>query len=398
MTTQAPPTQRPRTPEEWNAFMRAMESQAWLIGPMQDLQTIPEGFDVTATRVVIDIPGETYWVGRSKESGEERGLGKTAIERLAAAAGASVQVRRTDDRGHPRCCEFAATAVMRLLDGTPHYAEASRAYDMREDGTDWISTFEAAATKAYERALTDGKDDATANRIAQSAGHSAAVAALGAMHRNAETKARLRALRALLGIRAKYPRADLERKHFLVLKLSATGRTNDPQLRQEFARTLFHQGLGASAALFGASAPRSLPAPVEQPRAALPAPAGDPPTEDAGAETPEVALSTTPPSAPPQAPPPPSPPPAAEPQIPATAWLIPRGQPSAGLDMRSAPIEDVETYLSGLADRINAEGENMPKPHLEAANAKLARGLRVIDARKAAAVKSSPTASEDLPF
>lgn len=379
-----------KTASEWTQYIQDIQKDAFLVGPLQDVREIPEGFDITPTRVVIDVAGETFWVGKTRDGHEERGLGKSAIERLAGAAAASVKVTRTDDRTHPRRCEYHALAVMRLLDGSMHYAEASRAYDMTEDGTDWISIFDAAAAKAWDNAMkSSGTSEDAANAAAREAGRSAAMAALGAMHRNAESKARLRALRTLLGIRSKYLRSDLERKHFMVLRLSATGRSSDPALRQEFARLLFSNAIGATNALFGPTAAplqaRALPGGLTTATNALPAPQTVEDDLD-----PDVAVAVAPPPPEPARPEPPAAPPderpAARPAAPTrgpapSANVIGKGSAGAGKAFDAASDEELEGYIGDLSARID-RGE-IAEPGVPAARAKLQRAIDEMNRRKA---------------
>lgn len=378
----------PQTPEEWTAYIAEIQSSAFLIGPLQEIRHIPEGFDVTATRIVVDVEGETYWVGRSKQ-GEERGLGKSAIERLATAAGASARVTRTDDRSHPRRCEYTAVAQMRLLDGSSHYAEASRAYDMTEEGTDWISIFEAAASKAYEKAMEANSDAPRAQEAARFAGRSAAMAALGAMHRNAETKGRLRSLRTLMGIRAKYLAEDLRRKHFMVLRLSATGRSSNPALQAEFSRMLFANAIGASAALFGpaAGAPsRALAYQQPEPsRQALPAPAEQDEQDHDGQDEHQVVDSTTgevtteaPATEPPREPEPERKRAAAP-----TGNEIPKGLPGAGKTFATATVEELAAYIAHAQAEYGARGKSMSPTEEENRRNKIDRACAELDSRKA---------------
>lgn len=396
-TAQAP--RQPRTPEEWTDFIRGMSESAFLVGPIQEIREIPDGFDITVTRVLIDVEGETYWVGKNRDDEEERGLGKSAIERLAAAAGASVKLTRTDDRSHPRRCEYGAMAVMRLLDGSPHYAEASRAYDMTEDGTDWISTFDAAAGKAYDKAIKARRTEEQAAEEARAAGRSAAMAALGAMHRNAETKARLRALRTCLGLRSKYRTIDLKKKHFMVLRLSATGRSRDPALAREMKLMMFAQATGATHALFGPraveAAPRALAyTPEERPAHALPGPSGD----DQGADDvidhatgevrePETTAPVTPPA---------TPAPAAAAKPPAED-VIPKGRglPGEGKTFAQATVDELAAYVKAaeqiLAAGKDAKGQPMPEPHMKAAVAKMQRAIDELDRRRAPAAEVEGT-------
>ncbi len=68
---------------DWTAYIAGLQRECFLVGPLQEIREIPEGFDITVTRVLIDVEGETFWVGKTRQGGEERGLAKSAIERLA---------------------------------------------------------------------------------------------------------------------------------------------------------------------------------------------------------------------------------------------------------------------------------------------------------------------------
>lgn len=264
---------------DWNAQLAKLQEECFLVGPVTDLTntTLPDGFDLAVTRVKLDVGADTYKVGTTgygDDKVEEHALSKSGIERLATAAGAQCVVRRVDDRSHPHRCEFEAQAVMRMLDGSQQFSSASRGYDLAEEGSDYLEVGE----KAYQKAFRDN-DYAKGQKLAGDAleeharmkAREAVMQARGTMSRNAETKAKLRALRTLLGIRSKYPVTELKRKHFAVLRAHFSGRSSDPALRQQLALMAAESALGASRALFGPSAGaapmRALPTAAESPRA-----------------------------------------------------------------------------------------------------------------------------------
>jgi hypothetical protein len=71
----------------------------------------------------------------------------------------------------------------------------------------------------------------------------------------AETGAMLRVIRAALGIKAQYTKAELE-KPFVVPRIDFAPDYSDPEVR----RALIEHGVGSMAALFGQAAPSRVPA------------------------------------------------------------------------------------------------------------------------------------------
>jgi len=187
---------------------------------------LPEGFTVVISTVQVDVAGETYDVGFGK-----RGLGSPAVRRIAGAAG--VSTANSACKGWaPGYAAWEVTVGRLELDGTVRRETGSRVMDLREGSSQVVAMREAAEGK--------GKDAST--QIREQRLH------IGA---HAETKAWLRAVRTLLGLRT-YTGAELA-KPFAVPKLQFTGRTHDPQLKVMFAQGLMTAALGGIANLYGAS-------------------------------------------------------------------------------------------------------------------------------------------------
>lgn len=282
----------PKDPAAWSDFLRDLQSKCFLVGPVSDFRELPDGFEVRPNYVMLEVGADTFKVGT--EDGEEmHAPTKSGIEKLALVAAAVAKATRTDDRRNPLQCEFEAVAQMKLLDGSPQFAGASRAYDFTPEGQDYVEVFDKAYEKALRYPPNGLKDDAAISANADFAGRRAVAAARATMTRNCETKAKLRALRTLLGLRSKYKASDLRTKSFAILKLHFTGRSADPQTQRMMTQAVVHTYLGASSALFGALPHRqehaALPAPAEPTPQALPHDAGeDPPDEHTDETTGEV--------------------------------------------------------------------------------------------------------------
>lgn len=279
---------------DWSARLKALSQECFIVGPVTDLggTQLPEGFDLAVTRVLMDLERDTFRVG-SEGWGDQKAdfhaLSKSGIERIAIAAGATVTARRIDDRTARYRCEYEATAVMRMLDGTPQIMPASRSYDLEDGGSDYIAVAEQARSKLLKDQEWAANDVAAGkrpkrpvltgeqlDRALAEAERSAVAQSRATMQRNCESKAKLRALRSLLGIASKYRKDEIARKPFAVLRAHFSGRSADPQLRRSFALLAAQTALGSTAALYGTPAPRTLPAPSvsSTPAHALPAPTG----------------------------------------------------------------------------------------------------------------------------
>lgn len=134
----------------------------------------------------------------------ELGLSKIALEKLAKLAGViitkSVRIVNID---HPHVSEYAVHGKIQRLDGTWHFDTASGSYDLR-DGS------------PQAKAMTPA-------RLAKARIHIQALA---------ESKAKLRLIRSILGVKHSYSLKELE-KPFVVVKLVPD--ENDPR-NQEILR------------------------------------------------------------------------------------------------------------------------------------------------------------------
>lgn len=245
-----------RDPASISAKLQHAAENYHLIAPATSIGALPEGMAVTTSAVLVDVKNETYRVGAKVA------LSKSALDRIAAAAGVSWDPtfsRRVDDGADPLYCHYKAVGTLRSFDGTIRTIVGEKVMDMR----------------AGSAALA-GKQ---ATEVAMQRTHLLA---------HAETKARLRAIRSL-GLRTSYAPEELE-KPFVAARLQFTGQTDDPGLRREFAVMAAQSMLGASSALYGRQA---APEPVQS-APALPAPQPAPPVGSVHDEDDEPAQAPAP--------------------------------------------------------------------------------------------------------
>lgn len=196
-----------------------------LVSPATSCAHIPEGFAVQMSAVQV-TDDECYDPG-----GGKRALGKTAIQRIAAAAGLSwipQMSGRLDDGRDPYFVHYRAVGRYRHFDGSEIVVQGEKIMDLRD----------GSPTAAY---LKPGELSMQRRFILE----------------HAETKARLRATRSM-GLRTAYRSADLA-KPFVVAKLAFTGQSDDPVLRRRFAEMGAAAALGATNALYGPSTAAALP-------------------------------------------------------------------------------------------------------------------------------------------
>ena len=102
-----------RDAEQVTAALMLAQERAHLIAPATSTAALPEGFEIVLSAVLIDVPNETYPVlGK-------RGLGKTALDRIAQAAAISWNpgyTQRLDDGSDPHYCHFRAVADVLTFD------------------------------------------------------------------------------------------------------------------------------------------------------------------------------------------------------------------------------------------------------------------------------------------
>lgn len=218
--------------EDISAALQRAQQTCNLVGPIA-VGSMPEGHEVIITSLLLNPDpkaGDVYKVG------DKYAPSKPAIDRIANAAGVST-VESTCMQYAPQLCQYKVVRQMRGLDGTLRRAEGQRLIDLRPN-SEYFKSLTAAQAKEVGKMLPA----------------------------HTETKARLRADRALLGIRT-YT-ADELRRPFIIASIQFTGRSNDPAIRQMFAMMIAQNALSGSTAMFG---------PPPQPAYALPMGGGAPP-------------------------------------------------------------------------------------------------------------------------
>jgi hypothetical protein len=288
------------------ALQLASES-AHLVSPATACDILPDGFSVSLCTVLVDIDRETYPTlskdddesgGRNGDPNEKRALGKTALERIAMAAGVSWDPNRSgrlDNGRDPHYARYRAVGTVRQFDGQLITLVDEREIDLREG----CAQVALIREKARMRALWQKKpNDGGAKQIQELRQH---------ILSHAISKARLRAIRTL-GLRSWYTRKELGLP-FVIAKIMATGQSDDPVLRREFGRMILGNALDSNRSLYGepsAKAPQLTayhdPPPieatgVEEDVAGAPVPASVPPPsaspEPAKAKTPSTPPTKT---------------------------------------------------------------------------------------------------------
>lgn len=236
-----------------DAELRKASQSMFLVSPATVCGALPEGCEVAISVVHVDPstektgPGDVYPVG-----GGKLGLSGNTLKRIGAAAGIDWDVSlsgRLDNGSDPHYCHFRAVGYVRNFDGSIRTLSGEVEIDAR-DGSPQIDEIRK---KAAGRENSDGGD-------------SQILELRKFLLRHAESKAKNRAI-ADMGIKRSYTAEELH-KPFAVARLMATGRTNDPELRKEFARMNFDKMTSGRAALYGPAAetPRlSAPAAHTQP-------------------------------------------------------------------------------------------------------------------------------------
>ncbi len=253
------------------ATLASAAKDCHLVSPATSVGQLPEGCSVSLSKVLVDVEHETYSVagggdggddgnskgGDAKSKGGKLGLSKTALDRIAAAAGVSWdpdRSRRLDDGRDPNYCSFLAVGSYRHFDGREVVVMGQKEMDLR-DKSPQVEALWSRYKAKLQRWERNGKQGWAPKppdgQIREMRLHICS---------HAESKARLRAIRAL-GIRTSYTREELT-KPFVIAKIAFTGETNDPALRQQFALMTATAMLAGARALYGDTAPRRLPAPA----------------------------------------------------------------------------------------------------------------------------------------
>ncbi len=231
-------------PKQAMEVMRTAAQLAHLVTPQTSVPMLPLGCVIATSLVWVDPDRDTYGIP-SKDS-TTRGLDKTALARISAAAGVDwhpSMSRRLDNGKDPYYVRWRSVGYVRSFDGSQRTLVGNVEIDLRDGAP------EALECEKLDR---EGKDSTKrdANGVPKEL-----VVKRKFIVRLAESKARNRAIRDL-GVRTSYERAELQEKPFTIARIMFTGHSDDPALKLAFAQMIGQSFMAGRAALFG-------PEPVE---------------------------------------------------------------------------------------------------------------------------------------
>lgn len=236
-----------------------------LISPGGALNVFPHLHAAGISFVFIDPDRETYGIaGKS-----ERGLSKTALDRIAAASGVQWDPRlcgRVDDGSNPYVVEYQAAATVLQLDGTERIINATKRIDLRAEKDASPDTWGTDAQEIAKESAANNKDPWP--RILQQRQHILSLA---------ETKAKNRAIRTL-GVKTAYSPEDIK-KGFAVVRLGFTGQSDDPDVQREVELMIAQRALTGRASLYGGGE-RAKIGPPTRPAVRVPKIAAEAPDEE----------------------------------------------------------------------------------------------------------------------
>jgi hypothetical protein len=236
-----------------SARLEELAAQCHLVSPATASADLPEGFSLAVSVVKIDPRGGTQVVYPTGNG--NLGLARASLEQIAGAAGISWDLpncRRVDDGRDPHYCSFAAAGYLRNLDGSVRAISGTKEMDLRDGSAQVEALYERFKNQVPGKTRKDPTAQIREMRLHIQA--------------HAETKAKLRAIRSI-GIRSSYTAEELA-KPFAVVRLAATGRTEDLTLKREFARLNYAAAVAGSSQLYGAPPAQLVSAPTAR---ALPA-------------------------------------------------------------------------------------------------------------------------------
>jgi hypothetical protein len=178
---------------------------------------------------------EIYKVGW--KDGENRyALGKSALEKIANAAGIQFRTRRVDDRSNPDYCEFECVAGMKNESGQPIVQARTKAFDMADVRAESLAQRLKANERANDKKTAPDIEAEVEREMKQFKKHIVARTETGAINR---------AIRGLLGLRSQWTKAEIA-KPFVLMRVDWQPDASDPETR----RILLDQGAQASRALY----------------------------------------------------------------------------------------------------------------------------------------------------
>jgi hypothetical protein len=229
-----------------------------VVTPAMSVGGIPEGCEIYTAMVVVEPYGiEVYNITGNRKAPKDDdtvGLDRVALMKIAGAAAVTwIASRRTDDRSEAFYCSWEAILEYKQFDGTVCRVPGNVDIDARPGGAAYMEIMQ----KGNDRGRDPEKQLLELRKF---------------LARHCESKAMNKAI-ANMGVRRSYKRSDLK-KPFLVARLAATGRSNDPELQREFSKMKFQQLISGSQALYP-SAPQLPPRIDEESALVAPPPLPD---------------------------------------------------------------------------------------------------------------------------
>lgn len=232
------------------ALMQAQQHYH-VVTPAMSVGGIPEGCEIYTSLVAVQPYGpEVYNITGDRKHPKDDdsvGIDKIALAKIWAALGGTWQYsRRTDNNTHPHYCSWEAAGLYEQFDGKVCRVLGNVDIDVRAPhGPAYVEIMQ----KAHGEKRDPNKQLLELRKF---------------LSRHCETKAMNKAISAV-GVRRSYKRGDLN-KPFLVARLAVTGRTDDPELKREFAKMHYASRLAGTSALYGAPAvlPAAAPADPDQ--------------------------------------------------------------------------------------------------------------------------------------
>ena len=212
-----------RDPVAINRVLKDVAATCHLLSPASTVGSLPEGCEIVLSAVQVSEQ-DTYSVRGGNA------LKKTALDLIAGALGVSWLPNlcyRADDGISPYFVHYKAAGVYKSLDGQPVTITGEKIMDLRTGSPMAEGMKEAELVMARSHILS-----------------------------HAESKAKNRAIRST-GLRPSYSTADLA-KPFICARIMFTGRTDDPELKRQFAADISRSFMGGSQALYGGEE-RALP-------------------------------------------------------------------------------------------------------------------------------------------
>lgn len=207
--------------------------------------------DATVVKFSPDDLNDCYPIDKDGDETATVGLSKQALERLAAAAGISIVSQRIDGRGDLLFAEFSAYAVLATKGGEFRTTAASRVWDGRLEQ----EKCQMGAERKFGYYSSKGWAVTTARgrKKANACSEQERAEAIDLMYRElwikerndgltkAESKAKNRAIRAILSIPSKFAYADIRDKAFVIPRWMFEPDLSDPEIK----RMVIQDGLTA---------------------------------------------------------------------------------------------------------------------------------------------------------